>query len=64
MSGNTQVNATEIRTMKFPNLETVARIGGRVRRLHETTPEAIDDVVPDEVGIERELMAGPGGFRR
>jgi len=31
ISGNTQVNATEIRAMKFPDLPTLARIGKRIR---------------------------------
>ncbi len=32
ISGNTQVNATEIRAMNFPDLKTLARIGKQVRQ--------------------------------
>jgi adenine-specific DNA-methyltransferase len=31
ISGNTQVNATEIRAMYFPNLKTLSKIGSRVK---------------------------------
>jgi len=51
ISGNTQVNATEIRTMSFPEMETIARIGKRVR-------PNLDDaelVVLDELGINGEI---------
>src|SRR5262249_47831441 len=31
LSGNTQVNATEIRAMPFPDLEMISRIGNQIR---------------------------------
>ena len=47
ISGNTQVNATEIRAMNFLDLKTLARIGRQVRR---DTAEA-DAVVLKELGV-------------
>ncbi len=51
MSGNTQVNATELRMMKFPGLETIAAIGERVRALGTMGPEPIEAAVLGELGI-------------
>ncbi len=38
MSGNTQVNATEIRTMRFPRLDRVAAIGAAHQRFPRLSP--------------------------
>jgi adenine-specific DNA-methyltransferase len=46
ISGNTQVNATEIRTMKFPDLSILARIGTRIR----TNGVELEAIVMDELG--------------
>jgi len=51
ISGNTQVNATEIRAMKFPDLKTLARIGTRVKR---NIAEA-EAVVRDELSVDDSL---------
>ena len=60
LSGNTQVNATEIRAMPFPGLETLARIGNRVQKLGAFPRYEIDQIVLDELGINgsisRELL--------
>jgi adenine-specific DNA-methyltransferase len=62
ISGNTQVNATEIRAMKFPDLETVSRVGRRVRGLVEFHPAVAEKIVLEELGIngalERSLTEG------
>lgn len=55
LSGNTQVNATELRTMNFPDLKTIARIGRRMRRLHEFSPQQAEHIVLDELGIDETL---------
>jgi adenine-specific DNA-methyltransferase len=52
ISGNTQVNATEIRAMNFPDLETLARIGKQARR---KTAEA-EAVVLKELGVTGSLV--------
>jgi adenine-specific DNA-methyltransferase len=51
ISGNTQVNATEIRTMKFPGLELVKRIGGQVKKLPAMEPAAAERIVLDVLGV-------------
>jgi adenine-specific DNA-methyltransferase len=47
ISGNTQVNATEIRAMPFPDVKLLAKIGRRVRR---DTGEA-ESIVLGELGV-------------
>jgi adenine-specific DNA-methyltransferase len=51
ISGNTQVNATEIRAMNFPDLKTLARIGRQVKR---NTAEA-EAIVLKEFGVRDSL---------
>ena len=51
ISGNTQVNATEIRAMNFPELKLLSRIGKQVRR---NTAEA-EAVVLKELGVTGSL---------
>lgn len=57
MSGNTQVNATELRMMKFPKLETIAAIGERIRNLGRMQPEGIEDAVLGELGINGRIAS-------
>jgi adenine-specific DNA-methyltransferase len=57
ISGNTQVNATEIRTMRFPALDRVAAIGRRVKDLPDYQPAKVERVVleglePVRIGTE------------
>lgn len=51
MSGNTQVNATEIRNIRFPSLDRVAAIGSRVRMLGGRLHAQLERVVLEELGI-------------
>jgi len=51
ISGNTQVNATEIRTIPFPTLKQVAAIGQRVKKLGEFGPNKVERLVLEELGI-------------
>ncbi len=51
ISGNTQVNATELRSMPLPGLATIARIGTRLRGLKSPCREDIEAVTLDELGI-------------
>lgn len=55
ISGNTQVNATEIRSMKFPALPTVASIGGKIRRLESLDSDAVELIVLGELGVSGEI---------
>ena len=57
ISGNTQVNATEIRSMKFPSLHTVAIIGRKVRQLASLDSDAVELIVLRELGINCDLSA-------
>ena len=57
ISGNTQVNATEIRAMNFPELKLLSRIGKKVRR----NTEESEVVVLKELGVTdspRSCLAG------
>lgn len=55
LSGNTQVNATEVRTLHFPPLETVARIGERISRLEQRDAAHAEHTVLEEIGVNGTL---------
>jgi len=55
ISGNTQVNATELRTMPLPTLKTVAAIGRKIQALPAFESKAIEKIVLDSVGINGSL---------
>lgn len=54
-SGNTQVNATEVRTMKFPELQTIVRIGKKIGRLSEISRSETEEIVLGELNIGGKL---------
>lgn len=56
LSGNTQVNATEIRTIPFPDLGTITRIGDRVVGLTVDDRDEIEAQVLDILGISTSLL--------
>lgn len=51
ISGNTQVNATEIRVMKFPTREQVKEIGKQAQKLKTTETSEIDLIVNPVLGV-------------
>jgi adenine-specific DNA-methyltransferase len=53
ISGNTQVNATEIRAMRFPELKLLSRIGRRAR----PNTEKAEAIVLQELGVTGSLPA-------
>ncbi|MDE3179670.1 MAG: Eco57I restriction-modification methylase domain-containing protein [Acidobacteriota bacterium] len=55
ISGSTQVNATELRNMPFPSLETIAAIGRKVQGLPALRSEVVERVVLDCVCINGTL---------
>ena len=55
ISGNTQVNATEVRTMPFPALSIVAAIGRKVQALSSLESAATERIVLDSVGVNGSL---------
>lgn len=58
ISGNTQVNATEIRTLRFPDLSTVAKIGKRVSRLKRVETGETEQIVLEELRTGKHLREG------
>lgn len=56
-SGNTQVNATEIRSMKFPDLSRLAAIGRRVREIEWLDSDEIELIVLRELGIAENMSS-------
>jgi adenine-specific DNA-methyltransferase len=55
ISGNTQVNATEIRSIRFPTLDLVKSIGGRVKKLGSYPPAGVERIVLDSLGIQHQV---------
>jgi len=55
VSGNTQVNAAEIRTMKFPDLKIVVKIGKQIRRLPTLNTLKTEQIVMTELKIKGNL---------
>ncbi|MEO7144117.1 MAG: Eco57I restriction-modification methylase domain-containing protein [Bryobacteraceae bacterium] len=55
ISGNTQVNATEIRSMKFPTLSAIEAVGRKVRKLPSFDDDSVEAIVLEELGIEGEV---------
>jgi len=51
ISGNTQVNATEIRVMKFPSREQVKEIGACAQKLKTIETSEIDLIVNPVLGV-------------
>jgi adenine-specific DNA-methyltransferase len=56
LSGNTQVNATEIRNLHFPSLQVLADIGREVRSLPEKNPARVERIVVGALGVTNTLM--------
>ncbi len=57
ISGNTQVNATELRSIRFPALDRVAAIGNRLKKLRGFEPAVIEQIVLDVLGINGSVGA-------
>lgn len=56
ISGNTQVNATELRTMNFPDLKTLSSIGKLIRSILEGASSTdIERIVLRELGVDGAL---------
>ncbi len=55
ISGNTQVNATELRTMPLPSIETITSIGRRVQELPVLRSNMIEPIVLNAVGVDGPL---------
>ena len=55
ISGNTQVNATEIRIMPFPELDVVRRIGARAKKASKMSSSELEECVLHELSIDGRL---------
>ena len=51
ISGNTQVNATEIRVMRFPSRQQVQQIGEQAKKLETFDTSSIDSIVNPILGL-------------
>jgi len=56
VSGNTQVNAAEIRSMPVPGMETIREIGKAVERLGDKRPAAVERFVGEAVALPEKLI--------
>jgi adenine-specific DNA-methyltransferase len=57
ISGNTQVNATEIRAIRWPMLSEVAQIGNRLKTLGGYQPAQVEAIVLQALGVNGRLGA-------
>lgn len=57
ISGNTQVNAAEIRAMPVPDAETIRQIGKDIAAGDDTSPEAVERIVGEAIGIPANEIA-------
>ncbi len=56
ISGNTQVNATEIRAMPMPDEAALIRIGEQVARSKVQTPDRVERIVGKKLGLPKRLV--------
>ena len=56
ISGNTQVNATEIRGMPVPDIDSLIQIGERIQRFEPKDLVTVEKVVGDVLGIPCALV--------
>jgi adenine-specific DNA-methyltransferase len=56
ISGNTQVNAAEIRAMPVPCLETIREIGQAVEKTNDRLPPNIEETVGEVLGLPKPLI--------
>jgi adenine-specific DNA-methyltransferase len=56
ISGNTQVNAAEIRAMPVPGVDTIREIGQAVERSPDRTSATVERTVGEILGLPRTLI--------
>jgi adenine-specific DNA-methyltransferase len=56
ISGNTQVNAAEIRGIPVPCMEAIREIGRGVERIGDRTPLRVERIVSETVGLPKKLI--------
>lgn len=55
ISGNTQVNATEIRAMPMPDEIALNRIGDQIKQLHARDHAAVEEIVGQALRLPKQL---------
>jgi len=60
-SGNTQVSATELRSLPLPPLEKIRCIGERLQEDGASKVALVNQVVGEELGLPMDLPSGNGG---
>jgi adenine-specific DNA-methyltransferase len=56
ISGNTQVNAAEIRTMPVPCVEAIRQIGRAVAQHHDRTSQTIERIIGEFLDLPKKLI--------
>jgi adenine-specific DNA-methyltransferase len=56
ISGNTQVNAAEIRAMPFPSLKAIREIGEALDRAEHKCPTTLERIVGHTIGLPEKLI--------
>lgn len=56
ISGNTQVNAAEIRAMPMPDVETIRQIGRAAAMSGDAAPPTVERIVADALGLPTKLV--------
>lgn len=57
ISGNTQVNAAEIRAMPMPDAQTITQIGRAASAIDDLAPPLVEKIVGDALGLPQKLVA-------
>ena len=61
LSGSTQVNATELRLIRFPTLKSIATLGEAIRPLLPASEGALEPFVTEAIGRPQSVLATVGG---
>jgi adenine-specific DNA-methyltransferase len=56
ISGNTQVNAAEIRAMPVPSVEVIQQIGNGLKGSNDRTPVTVERMVGEAIGLPKKLI--------
>lgn len=57
ISGNTQVNAAEIRSLPLPDLDTISRLGRETGDAAMSDPDALERLIGEVLGLPDDLIA-------
>jgi adenine-specific DNA-methyltransferase len=63
-SGNTQVNAREIRSLPFPSMPVLGRIGAEIKHVCDPSPSVVDEIVLRHVTAADSLSEKPSSITK